>query len=153
QHPRPTWAAYRITRKGPEARPATFSLAATDNDRYERSAAGTIDIRHQTGELVLSRGDLRLLTVPLDCHPAEVYIGQLAWLRSFAMYRGEPMPDDARPSGKNILAHASAAALEWTKQLANGVDLSKVGDGAMQLVADKGTETSWAAVKLPRPGL
>src|SRR5262245_60943700 len=151
QHPRPTWAAYRTTRKVPEPRPATFSLAATDNDRYDRSAGGTIEIRHQAGAIVLSRGDLHLLTVPLDGPPAEVYFDRHAWLRTFALYRGDPMPDSAHPSGKNVLEQESPVALEWTKQLARGVSLTKVGDGAMQLTADKGTETSWAAVKLPRP--
>src|SRR5262245_55152999 len=153
QHPRPTWAAYRNTRKGPEPRPATFSLAATDNDRYDRSAAGTIEIRHQAGAIVLSRGDLRLLAVPFDDPPGEVYFDRHAWLRTFAMNRGESMPDDAHPPGKNVLAHASPSALDWTKQLSKGVSLNKVGERAMQLAADKGTETSWAAVKLPGPGL
>jgi outer membrane protein assembly factor BamB len=96
---------------------------------------------------------LRLLTVPLDGPPAEIYFDKHAWLRSFAMYRGEPMPDEKHPAGKSVLANTSPAALDWTKQLAKNVNWNKIGDGAVQLSADKGTETSWAAVKLPRLGL
>jgi hypothetical protein len=153
QHPRPNWAAYRTTRKGTEPRPATFALAATDNDRYDRTLAGAITIRHQEGTLVVSRGDLRLVTVPLEVPPTEVYFDKHAWLRAFTMYRSEPVPDDTLPSEQSVLAKAAPDALEWTKQLANGVHFNKAGDGAMQLVADKSADLSWAAVKLPRPGL
>jgi outer membrane protein assembly factor BamB len=160
QHPRPTWAAYRTTRKGPEARPATFALVATDNDRYDRSVPGAIDIRHQAGTLFVSRGDLRLLTAPLDGPPAEVYFDKHAWLRSFSMYRAEPFPDDAAdplvsPSphqGKGNL-ESSPAGAEWTKQLAKGVTFDKTANGGMQLAADKGSDMSWAGVKVPRPAL
>jgi outer membrane protein assembly factor BamB len=150
QHPRPTWAAYRTSRKGPEARPSTFALVATDNDRYERSVPGAIEIRHHAGALVVSRGDLRLLTAPLDGPPAEVYVDKHAWLRSFTMYRGEPFPNDEQADALAASAKdSSPAALEWTKQLAKGVSLNKVGNGGMQLAADKGSDISWAAVKLP----
>src|SRR4029079_2209143 len=132
QHPRPAWIAYRTTRPGPEPRPTTFALVATDNDRYDRSIAGAVEIRHQSGALVLSRGDLRLLTVPFEAQPAEVYFDKHAWLRAFAMTRGEPvpeLPDDARPAKGNVLAGTSPAALEWTKQLAKGVSLNIAGAG------------------------
>lgn len=153
QHPRPTWAAYRTTRKGQEPQPATFALVATDNDRYDRSLAGIIELRLQSGALVMNRGDIRLLTVPFDGLPTDVYFDKHAWLRTFAMYRGEAAPDDVLTPERSLFADAAPATHAWTKQLAEGVQLNKVGDGAIELSADKGAATSWAAVKIPQLGL
>jgi outer membrane protein assembly factor BamB len=153
QHPRPTWAAYRVSRKGQEPRPATFALAATDNGRYDRSLAGAIEIRHQAGNLVVNRGDIRLVTVPLEGPPGEVYFERHAWLRSFAMYRSEPVPDDAVASAPDLFADTAPAKLEWTKQLAEGTRFEAVDAGGVQLSSDKGAATSWSAVRAPRAGL
>lgn len=153
QHPRPTWVAYRTTRTGPEPRPATFSLVGTDGERYDRCLAGTIDIRHQAGTIVMSRGDVRLVTAPLDESPTEVYFDRHAVLRNFAMYRGEPVPDEVLAAERNVLTDSSPAVLDWTTQLAPGAHLGKMGAGAMQLTADKAAAVSWASVKVPRQQL
>ncbi len=153
QYPRPMWVAFRTTRKGPEAKPSKFALVATDNDRYDRSLAGVFELRHQDGTLVMNRGDLRLLTVPFEGLPTEVYFEKHAWLRTFTMYRGEPVPDDAPAAEPNVLAETAPAALDWTTQLGAGVRFEKIGEGAMQLDADKESAVSWATVKVPRPGL
>lgn len=153
QHPRPQWIAYRVTRKGTEPRPATYSLVASDNDRYDRSLPGAIEIRHQAGTLVMSRGDIRLLTAPLEKPPTEVYFDKHAVFRTFSMYRGEPVPDDALAADRNLLGDTAPAGLNWSRQLADGAQLGKVGEGALELASDKAAAVSWAAVKLPRPGL
>jgi outer membrane protein assembly factor BamB len=153
QHPRPTWVAYRIGRKGQEPRPATFALAAADNGRFDRSGAGAIEIRHQAGNLVVNRGDIRLLTVPLENPPAEVYFERHAWLRSFAMYRAESVPDEAGTSAPDLFADQPPAKLTWKTQLADGARLERLKTGGVQLSLNKGAATYWAAVNVPRAGL
>lgn len=152
-YPRPMWVAFRTTRKGPEPKPSTFALLANDNDRYDRTLAGALEVRHQSGSLVLNRGDLRLLTCPFEGLPTEVYFEKHAAFRTFTMYRGEKVPDDAPVEELNVLADNSPGALTWTTQLGKGVRFDKLGDGSMQLAADKDADLSWATAKLPRPGL
>src|SRR5262249_33486170 len=53
----------------------------------------------------------------------------------------------------NVLADAAPAELDWTTQLAAGVQFDKAGDEAMQLSADKAAAVSWASVKVPHTGL
>ena len=69
------------------------------------------------------------------------------------MYRGEPVPDDVPAVEPNVLADTTPAALDWTKQLAAGSQLGKVGEGSIELVSDKASPVSWGSVKVPRPGL
>jgi outer membrane protein assembly factor BamB len=169
QHPRPNWAAYRITRKDTELQPATYALAATDNDVYFRSLAGAIEIRHQDGALVVNRGDLHLLTVPLDAPPTEVYFDKRAWLRTLTMYRAEPFPYPDPASGRGApirgelvpagaaltkdSAPASPASLDWPLQPAAGTTFKRLKDGSVELASEKTAATAWSAVKIPHLGL
>lgn len=148
-HPRPTWAAYRTRRNAQEPRPTAYALVATDDDRYERTGAGPIEIRHQDGALVVSRGDVRLITAPLVSPPTEVYFDRRAWLRTFAMYRGEPLPDPREAPAANVLASHKPAALEWSSKLPAGATLSRRGEESIWLETQKASEPGWAAFKLP----
>ncbi|MEX0586505.1 MAG: hypothetical protein WD176_07675, partial [Pirellulales bacterium] len=72
---RVAWAAYAATRKAGAATPSRLALTATDEDRSYRTSplgAGPIDIYWHQGELVLSRGDVKLLAAPLAGPPSEV---------------------------------------------------------------------------------
>ncbi|MBI3861720.1 MAG: hypothetical protein HY290_07475, partial [Planctomycetia bacterium] len=158
-HPRPNWAAYRITRKDSELLPATFALVATDNDVYQRSLAGAIEIRHQHGALVINRGDLRLLTAPLEARPAEVYFDKRAWLRTITMYRADPFPEPKLVSRERELTgvlpakDSTPASLDWPIQPVTGSTFKRLPDGSIEVASDKAAATSWSAVKIPRPGL
>lgn len=153
QYPRPLWAAYQITRRGNEPRPLSYALIATDNDRYDRSGQGTIEFRHQDGTLVLSRGDLRLLTAPLVAPPLEVYFDKRASFRAFTMYRGLPVPDPLDGPAPNVLTSETPAALEWIARLPSGSEFNESNNQWVELAADKNTEPAWIAVRVPRPGL
>lgn len=153
QQPRPVWAAYQTTRKDHEPKPATYVLAATDDDIYNRSLGGIIEVRHQEGELVVNHADLRLFSVPFESLPAEVYFDKRAGLRTFTMYRGEPVPDNAPPAARSLFSDSVPAALEWTTQLATGATFEKSNTGSVHLAAEKSTATSWSGVAIPRPGL
>ncbi|NMC20963.1 MAG: hypothetical protein GYA33_11140, partial [Thermogutta sp.] len=69
------WAGYSV-----EANAATptaarpLELLATDNGRYRRSGGGGVALHWSSGQIVLSRGNLRLLTVPFPAQPGEVIL-------------------------------------------------------------------------------
>lgn len=159
QHPRPNWAAYLITRKDTELQPATYALAATDNDTYFRSLSGAIEIRHQDGSLVVNRGDLHLLTVPLEAPPSEVYFDKRAWLRTLTMYRADPFPaihraiEEPELPGAFPKIDSSPASLDWPLQPAAGSTFKRLKDGSVELASEKTAATTWSAVKVPRSGL
>jgi outer membrane protein assembly factor BamB len=153
EHPRPVWAAYQTTRRSDEPRPGTHVLVATDNSRYERSLPGLVEIRHQNGSLVLSRGDLRLVTAPLAVPPNEVFFDRRATFRAFTMYRGEPIPDESQPTAKPLLADQSPARQEWTGPLPDGAVLKHESTGITRLARDRGAGVAWTGFRLPRTGL
>ena len=158
QHPRPTWAAYRTTRKESEPQPATFSLLATDNEAYGRSLGGALEIRHQVGNFVVNRGSMRLLTFPCAALPTEVFFDKRAWFRTFTMYRAEPVPDDlatgqAAAAVPSVLGKTSPAALDWTILPADGSRLILGHNEKIELTSDVMAATTWAGLKVPRPGL
>jgi outer membrane protein assembly factor BamB len=157
QNPRPNWSAYRITRKDAELAPVSYALVGTDNDVYSRSLGGAVEIRHQDGALVMNRGDLHLLTAPMEAPPIEVYFDKRAWLRAFTMYRAEPFPylDPAIPPTPPDAAKNPAptpASLDWPVQPVAGTTFKRLKDGSVELVSDATAETAWSAVQL-RTGL
>lgn len=153
QHPRPCWAAYEISRSEGEPRPLAFRLVATDNDRYDRTGQGPVELRQQGGDLVLSRGDIRLLTAPLAAPPREVYFDHKATLRSITMYRGSAFPDEAPASAENILATSVPAELAWNSKVPAGTALIPSGIGHVRLSATADSTIARSSVPLPRAGL
>jgi outer membrane protein assembly factor BamB len=163
QHPRPNWAAYRTTRKESEPQPATFALVSTDNEAYSRSLAGALEIRHQSGNIIVNRGNVQLLWAPFASPPSEVYFDKRGWFRSFAMYRADPMPEELRrgevaggePAAPNlsVLGKTSPAVLDWTIQPAAGSRLAKTQNGGIELVSEPTAATTWAGLKISRSGL
>lgn len=153
QYPQPTWAAYRVRSEATPPRPVAYALAATDNERYTRSGQGPIEIRHQQGALVLSRGDVRLLTAPLASPPSEVYFEKRATLRALTMYRGQPLPDNLPMPADNVLASETPAELEWTTHLPKGASFNKSANEWVELITERTTEIAYAAVRIPPPSL
>jgi len=89
-----TWGAYRTTRQGEAPYPTTFGVCALDCGRYRRAGLGTFEVRYHDGNLVLTRGDLRLLSVPLEGLPSEVYLQGSAMVRGISIYRSTGGPKD-----------------------------------------------------------
>jgi outer membrane protein assembly factor BamB len=153
QHPRPCWAAYEISRDEGEPRPSAYGLVATDNDRFDRTGQGPVELRQQEGTLVLSRGDVRLLTAPLSEPPREVYFDRRATIRSLTMYRGEPFPDDPIERADNVLETSVPAQLKWKTRLPEGASFTPSGIGHVELDVAPSAGNAWVSTKLPREGL
>ena len=90
--PYQTWAAYATTRSAGKPQPETYALWATDSGRYRQTGAGTFDLSYQDGKLVMTRGDLILLIVPLPGPPQEVYLEGAGKVRGLELIRSQPVP-------------------------------------------------------------
>ena len=82
-----TWSAYGTTRDGGQPQPSARAHWATDGGRYRRVGFGTVEIHYHEGTLTLARGDLRLMSVPMDGPPREVFVEGRGMVRGLAMAR------------------------------------------------------------------
>lgn len=147
----PGWAIYRTTRRADKARPQSLALWATDADRYRRTGGGTIDVRWQSGELVLSRGDVSLAVVGCPTQPETIYfegpaeLCGLAFVRCHSLTLPRP-PAEAEPCIPPV-------ELSWTKHLPPGAEWNALAAGRLELLAEDTAETCWAATRVADPGL
>lgn len=89
------WAAYEIDANvatPTAARP--LGLLATDNGRYRRSGGGSIALHWSAGQLILSRGNLRLLTAPLPRQPTDLILEGDFRLQDCRRHAFGGIPDD-----------------------------------------------------------
>jgi len=152
-----TWGAYGTTRRSKTPYPATpfpatYADWALDCGRFRRCGLGTFEVRYHNGNIVLTRGDLLLLSVPLDGLPTEVYLQGSALVRGMSIYRstGGPKPPEPDPV---VLCVDKPAEETWQTALANGVAFQKLPDGAVQLAAEANAPTAQAGLRIPGPGL
>ena len=147
-----TWGAYRTTRQGTRPQPSTFADWALDGGRYRRAGLGTFEVRYHDGNIVLTRGDLRLLSVPMEGLPAEVYLEGSGLVRGVTIYRstGGPKRPELSPVVLSIPKPAEAA---WQLDLPDGVTFEKATDGAVELSAGANTPAAQAGLPIPGPGL
>ncbi len=145
------WAAYHTTRKQAEARPATLALIATDEDRFWRTnpaPPATFELRLENGLLTLSRGDVRVLSVPLEGEADEVYFEGHAIFRQIAVIGAADLP--GLPAPRPVLADVTRPAkLKWSGRLSEGTDFQKLPDGRVELIGEKNAQPAWVAVALP----
>ena len=90
-----TWAAYAMLRESGKWQPAEQVLLATSEDRYRRSGLGTVELQRRDGNLVMVRGDLEILTVPMEGPVSEVDFQGKGYLRGV-----EIGPSKRNPAGK-----------------------------------------------------
>jgi outer membrane protein assembly factor BamB len=152
-HPRPTWAAFVTQRRDAAPRPDNFELAATDDGRLARIGSGTLDVRHQDGTLILSRGNVQLLAAPLAEPPEEVYFDRRATLRGFTMFRGPRFPNELEPERPLVLRGDQPSSLNWVTRLPEGTAFENRSDEAVTLRADRHADVCRAALPLPGSGL
>jgi outer membrane protein assembly factor BamB len=165
-YPNPSrWAAYRTTwqpgqqppSRQPPGQPPPMLLLATDDYRAGRLADNTCEVRCQDGDVVLTKGDVRILTAPLGGQPTAVYIEapQGTMLRDLAMCRSGPAPDDPLPPHPLLLGQQPPAALAWQEHLSAGARFARLADGGVELSAARGTATgpAWVTLSVPRRGL
>jgi len=134
---------------------AEMALLATDDGRSRRTLYAFCDIRYQDHSLVLTNGDIRLLTAPLAAPPTDVFLeASESLLFSIAMHRGGPAPDDPPYSPRTLLASDRPAELPWSERLAPGVEFRPLPDGGVEMDArDKTLLPSAATAPLVRAGL
>jgi len=142
------WAAYR-TRRPPSERPPQGApqpgagpemiLLATDEGRACRLLNDTYEVRCQEGSVVLTKGDVRLLTAPLGGEPAAVYFEapDLAIFRDLAMCRSGPAPDDPLRPHRPLPGSKPPAALPWKEHLSGDARFQHLPDGRVELSAGK----------------
>ena len=154
------WAAYRTTRSGVEPQPGGFVLAARDEDRMARTNPGAtmvVDLRWADGLLTLSRGDVRILDVPLAAAPDEVYFEGQTLIRDLEMIPSPPLPPpsarlrDKVPATVDITIGADGAG-KWLRSPAPGGTLGQSPRGGVQLVAEKNAQPVWATIPVPGGG-
>ncbi|HUY90373.1 MAG TPA: hypothetical protein VMV10_16675 [Pirellulales bacterium] len=149
--PQPAWAIYRATRRADDARPQSLALWATDSDRYRRAGAGTVDLRWQAGEFVLSRGDVPLAVVPCPTRPETIFLEGPAELHGLAFVPCETLPLYTAPA--EAAEAAAPAKLTWTSHLPPGAEWNTLAEGRCELLAEDTAELSWVATRIADPGL
>lgn len=108
------WAAFRTGRETVVPRPADYeALLTTDNAAFFRDAPGTFDLRWQDGRLILSRGDLVLLSVLTPDAPDEIYFEGHFRLRGISLHKASPLTLPAIRSPSRLWADSSASAWPW----------------------------------------
>ncbi len=150
---RPFWSAYRITRhpleklvidgQEHEAIDSGLALVSTDDQRCARTINPTVHIRHQGGDLVVTHGDVRLLTAAMPSPPEEVLfeLVQETMLRDLAMFRGGPVPEPPPCPRRIVIRGDRPDVLPWREGEENAGRLMRMGDGRVMLTADR-TESS-----------
>ena len=145
------WAAYHTTRKQNEAKPVSIALIGTDEDRFWRTNPVqpiTFELRAEDGLLTLSRGDVRVMTVPFEGAASEIYFDGHVMFRQIAMIGAAELPPE--PAQPPVLVDATQPAkLKWCGQLADGTDFQKLPDGRVELSGEKNTLPAWVSVALP----
>lgn len=147
-----TWAAYATTRAPGEPEPAQFALWATDGGRYRRCGIGTLELHYHQGNLVLTRGDVRLLSVPFEGPPGEVYLEGAGLVRGLEMVR-QAVPPPAPASRPTVFASAKPAELPWAMEPVEGCGLNKWPDGRVELFASDKSGAVQAGTRAVKPGL
>jgi hypothetical protein len=150
--PRAGWAAYRTTRRLNAPRPLTRCLVATDGDRYGRCGLGTFDLRLQDVRLLLTRGDVLLLTVPLAARPETIVFEGAGTIRDLALVPCRPLTYDERERTNALGAHRPDQ-LEWQRELPAGAQWSFLAEGRGELLAEDTAAPAWAAASIPDLGL
>lgn len=145
------WAAY-IT-PDIEAEKPSLSLAATDGDLYRRSYPGVVDLRYQDGQLLLTRGNLRLMSVPMPGPPEEVVFDGKAGFETLEMVQAEPLPPQPELF-ERIVFHTDQPAFQpWETDLPAQAQFLRLPDGSVKLQAEGLKQFAKASFPLPNAGL
>jgi len=161
--PLPAWAAYSATRRRDEFRPDSMALVGADDGRYRRTGyprtgypntgQGTVELRHQDGLIVLSRGDVPLLVAPLAEAPDLIVFDGRATLRSLDVAVGGPFPLQGARHRNRSAGFPQPARLDWRQRLAAAAKWSPLADGRMELLVEDAPETAWAGTHIDDAGL
>jgi len=146
------WAAYVAVRDGASSRPTSRSYAAGDDDRGRRTGTGPLEFAYHDGRLFMSRGDVLLLSAPIDGPPDDVYLECHAKLKSMALARSTGVPDEwlaAPPPVWNDFTPETTLLASLT----DGAKAERLGPAGLTITADAETKESWAALPILRTGM
>ena len=149
------WCGYATSRSGTEPLPAGWRLAGRDDGRMARTnprQPTIVELRHADGLLTLSRGDVRVVEVPLASPPDEIYFEGSCVFRKIAMMTAQPLPPNRWPPASPKFESLVPARQTWKKPAGEGGRFTEQADGGVELVAEKNQQPVWAAVTLPEGG-
>jgi outer membrane protein assembly factor BamB len=146
------WTAYGVSRHGDAPRPQTWSFWASDDGRFRRSGGGTVELHYQDGSLVLTRGDIALLSAPLPGPPSEILLDGQAQLRGIALFRARGLPPAPTPN-PIVLHNEQPAGLAWEEPLVAGMSFRKLEDGRVELAAEPGSQRGRASAAICEAGI
>ena len=152
--PTKPWVAYATSRNEAEPIPINFLLAGRDDDRFWRTNPKelvVLELRHADGILTLSIGDVRLLSVPMQVAPTEIYWEGNAVVRQIRMVRAAELPTEVAP--RPVSAELVPAKQAWLSSLEPGGKLEQRDDGGSVLSAEKNPQPVWASFRLPLTGV
>jgi outer membrane protein assembly factor BamB len=146
------WAAYQTSRQKGSARPESWTLTSTDDERCKRTElrfGGPFELRYRDGQVIVTRGDVPLVAAPLPGPPEEVYLDGKAMFYGLALVRtkDDPPPISDRPV--TVWKTETPAELDWLSRDPKLPPLEKLPDGGVRLVADNQPARSEWFVTLP----
>lgn len=147
-----TWAAYGTTREDDNPEPSELALWATDNGRYRRLGLGTVEVHFRHNNLILIRGDQKLIEVPMQSPPSDVFLESTGLVRGLSMVASSEL-HEVRPAGQVALRIDKPSALNWQAELPEKVSLNTLPDGPVELAAEPRTPEAQAATTVSLPGL
>jgi len=158
------WAAYRIGRLSGQAIElggATLQLAdakrellTTDDGRAARSVSGSYAIRYQDQQLIVTRGDVRLISVPLDAPPTDIQLRSEGMIfRELAMVDTRPLLPESVEESPAVVETSRPADLGWKPQLPPSAAVRTSLDGRLQLANDSEAEVAELHLPLLRTGI
>ncbi len=149
------WAAYTTSRKPKTAKPDTWALTSTDdskNFRTEIRYGGPLDLRYRDGQVILSRGDIVLVSAPLAGLPDDVYFEGRATFYGLQFLRTKDAPV-IDPPRKLTYETDRPAELTWTSSTPEAPQPKMHEDGSITFTADNHERGSWHWSPLPQGGL
>ncbi len=150
--PQMRWGGYLARRNLDEIAPEHQSFVGTDGGRFQRSGAGTVELRYADGQMILSRGNVVLLAVPMPGPPDDVYFDGLIFWQGIAAMRTEPPTLDhaRRPV---VLRSTHPGRMAFRSTLPRGAKLDSLADGRLQLSAESNKSRASATLAIGEPGL
>lgn len=149
------WAAYATTRKPKGVKPDSWALTSTDdskNFRTEIRYGGPLDLRYHDGQVILSRGDIVLVSAPLAGLPDDVFFEGRATFYGLQFLRTKDAPANDPPR-KLSYETDRPADLTWTPSAPEASQPTKNDDGSITFTADNKEKFSWHWTPLPQRGL
>lgn len=148
------WAAYGAQGKPPLPGLKNLALWATDEGRYARSGGGTVELHYQAGQVILTRGNLRLLAAPLAAPPREVLLDGYALVRGLAVFRSGSVPPPDPPDA-TLTRIDDLSRLTWQRELDAEATVDVTPEG-VELKVPRGKwraapKESLVTAELPRP--